>query len=60
MGRVVLNIKTSIIHNADNPCYHLKRVKEQNKKYFDSIDGALNFFEGGKKAEKCGVCCWNE
>ena len=59
--KCVLNIITGKVHNADCPCQFVRRTKEQNKKYFDNLEDAINYFEGGKrKGEQCGACKWND
>ena len=57
--RYVVNIKTGIIHNDIKPCSTCKQMKEANKKYFDMLDEAENFFEGGSKGVLCCRCFGN-
>lgn len=56
MERYLLNIKTGTIHNGITPCGQAKRMKESNKKRFDSYYDAVNFFDGDKRGEPCGIC----
>ena len=53
----ILNINTGKIHNGIFPCPQCKKAKEENKKYFDNYEDAVNFFEGQtKKGVPCGKC----
>ncbi len=57
MERYVLNIKEGIIHDRYKNCYAERRMKEENKKYFDNYLDAVNFYEGKcKKGQPCGIC----
>lgn len=54
--KYLLNIKTGIIHNGDTPCYQGKRMKEDNKKYFETLEEAVNYYGGDRKGVCCGIC----
>ena len=61
MSKYILHILKGTIHDGENPCYHCKKMKEENKKYFDDYDDAVNFFEGkNKKGVPCGTCFKNK
>ena len=57
MAKYILNIKTGKIHDGKKPCGQCRNCNESNKKYFNSYDEAVNFFEGNaKKGSPCGRC----
>ena len=61
MSKYILNINTAKIHDGENPCSVCKRMSEENKKYFDNYDEAVNYFEGkNKKGTPCGICFKNK
>lgn len=55
-GKYVLNIRNGTIHNTERYCFAAKNMIEKNKKWFNSYDEALNFYEGKSLAEPCGIC----
>ena len=61
MAKYILNINTGKIHNALNPCYNCKKTTEENKKYFENYEDAVNYYEGKtKKGIPCGICLKNK
>ena len=57
MSKYILNIVTGTIHSCSKPCYQCKKCNEENKKYFEVYEDAVNFYEGkNRKGTPCGVC----
>lgn len=57
MSNYILVLGSGKIHNGNKPCYPCRNAKECNKKYFDTYENAVNFYEGkNKKGEPCGRC----
>lgn len=55
--RYLLNIQQGKIHNADKPCAPVARMSEANKKAFDRIEDAINYYEGNRrKGTLCTRC----
>lgn len=52
----LLNIHTGIIHNGETPCHRARKIKQSNQMYFDTYEEAVNFFNGNRKGEPCGIC----
>ncbi len=60
MWRYVLNIKMGTIHDTTADCPAARKMKEENKKYFENYLDAVNYYEGRKKGQPCGVCMRNK
>ena len=61
MAKYILNIKTRAIHDGENPCALCKRMNEENKKFFEKYEDAVNYYEGKTlKGTPCGVCLKKE
>lgn len=56
-GRYLLNLKSGKIHDGKNLCSQGSRIAEENRKWSDSFEELVDFFEGGKKGVACGICC---
>lgn len=55
--KYLLNIQQGKIHNAEEPCAPAKRTAEANKKEFDVLAEAVNFYKGGRrKGSLCTRC----
>ncbi|MCH5267336.1 MAG: hypothetical protein J1E62_03240 [Lachnospiraceae bacterium] len=57
MKKYLLNINSGVIHDGKNPCHQGKTAADFNKKEFDKLSDAMNYFEGkGKKGRPCEKC----
>lgn len=56
MRKYLLNIQRATIHNGIHPCVAARKMKESNKKWFDTYQEAENYYEGKTRS---GVICGN-
>ena len=54
--KFLLHLKRGTIHLTEANCRHVAKMREANKKYFDTYEEAQNFYEGDKKGRPCTTC----